>query len=68
MDNQLVKEMRALQSKLNEAAEKARNEKFRLRLEDIQESTARGADPETVAKEINRLIKDYDSLPDHIRL
>jgi hypothetical protein len=68
MDDALVKEMRALQSKLNDSAEKARNDKFRTRLQDIQKSAALGVDPEAVAKEINKLIKDYDSLPDHIRV
>lgn len=37
-------------------------------VKDIQKSSALGVDPEAVAKEINKLIKDYDSLPDHIRV
>ncbi len=60
--------MKAAQAKFNEAAEKARNEKFRTRFADLQKSAALGVDPESVAQQLNKLIKEYDTLPEHFRI
>lgn len=67
MDDLLVKEMRAAQIKLNAEAENARNTKFRAKFEEIQKSAALGVDPEGAAQRLNKLLKEYDSLPEHIR-
>lgn len=66
MDKTLHDDIKFAQAALNKEADKARDIRFRTSLEDILNDKT--ADPEQSAKQINKLLKEYDSLPDYYRV
>lgn len=66
MDKKLLADIKSAQADLNQEADKVRDLKFRLQLQSILDNKA--TDPEQSAKQINKLLKEYDSLADHYRV